>query len=143
MGPIRWRERVFHDRWGELEEVPTPRAFRRFGDTLGVMYDLFTGGGGVSLKLSLDLKSPRGLKIEMEFEMNGIPRCRRLCPNFSSPVVVASVFKLDIMTLEAICAFDMATDLLNDDHWVVSRKGKLDGGTSGVTDLLASRGLSS
>jgi hypothetical protein len=37
----------------------------------------------------------------------------------------------------------MATYLVNDDDWVVSRKGKLDGGTSGATDLLASRELSS
>jgi hypothetical protein len=133
--------RVFHDRWGEFEEVPTPHTFQRFGDTLGAMYDLFTGGG-VILKLDLDLRSPRGLKREMELEMNGIPRCQRPCPNFPSPVVVASVFKLDIMILEAICAFDMATDLVNDDDWVVSRKGELDGGTSGVTDLLTSRGLS-
>jgi hypothetical protein len=87
--------------------------------------------------------SPRGLKREMELEMNGIPRRRRLCPNLLSPVVVASVLKLDIMIVEAICTFGMATDLVNDDDWVVSRKGKLDGGTSGVTDLLASRGLSS
>jgi hypothetical protein len=79
----------------------------------------------------------------MELELNGIPRRRRLCPNFPSPVVVASITKLDIMILEAICAFDMATDLVNDDDWVVSRKGKLDGGTSGATGLLASRGLSS
>jgi hypothetical protein len=106
------------------------------------MYDLFKGGG-VSLKLSLDLMSPRELKREMELKMNGIPRRRRLCPNFPSLVVVASVTKLGIMILEAICAFDMATDLVNDDDRVVSRKGKLDGGTCGAIDLLASRGLSS
>jgi hypothetical protein len=99
--------------------------------------------GVVSLKLSVDFRSPRGLKREMELEMNGIPRRRRLCPNFPSPVVVAPVFKLDIMILEAICAFDMATDLVNYDDMLISRKGKLDGGTSGVTDLMASRGLSS
>jgi hypothetical protein len=61
--------------------------------------------------------------------MNAIPRRR--------------IIKLDIMILEAICAVAMATDLVNDDNRVVSRKGKLDGGTSGAIDLLASRGLSS
>jgi hypothetical protein len=75
--------------------------------------------------------------------MNGIPRRRRLCPNFQSPAVVASVAKLEIMILEAICDFDMATDLVNDDDWLVSRKRKLDGGISGAIFLLASRGLSS
>jgi hypothetical protein len=99
-------------------------------------------GGGVSLKLSLDLRSPRGLKKEMELEMNVIPRRRRLRPNFLSPVVVASVTKLGIVILEAICAFDMANDLVNDDDRVVSRKGKLGVGTSGAIDLMASRGLS-
>jgi hypothetical protein len=82
------------------------------------MYDLFTGG--VSLKLSLDRRSPRGLSREMELEMNGIPQRQRLCPSFPSLVVVASVTKLDIMILEAICAFDMDTDLVNDDNRVVS-----------------------
>jgi hypothetical protein len=95
------------------------------------------------LKLSLDLRSPRGLKREMELEMNGIPRHRKLCRNLPSPAVVASVTKLEIMILEAICNFDMATDLVNGDDRVVSRKGKLDGGISGAIDLLVSRGLSS
>jgi hypothetical protein len=105
------------------------------------MYDLFTGGG--QLEAEFGPQESKGLKREMEIETNGIPRHRRLCPNFLSPAVVASVTKLDIMILEAICAFDMATDLVNDDDRVVSRKGKLDGGTSGEIDLLVSRGLSS
>jgi hypothetical protein len=95
------------------------------------------------LKLSLDLRIPGGAKREMELDMNGIPRRRRQCPDFLSPVIVASVTKIDMMILEAICAFYMATDLVNDDDWVVYRKGKLDGGNSGATGLLASRGLSS
>jgi hypothetical protein len=43
---------------------------------------------------------------------------------------------------QAMCDFDMATNLVEDDDRVVSRKGKLDGGISGAIDLLVSRGLS-
>jgi hypothetical protein len=44
---------------------------------------------------------------------------------------------------QAMCDFDMATDLVKYDDRVVYRKGKLDSGIYGAIDLLVSRGLSS
>jgi hypothetical protein len=45
------REVMFDNRWDELEDlVLAPRAFRRFGDTIGAMYD--AGGGAVGTNCS-------------------------------------------------------------------------------------------
>jgi hypothetical protein len=64
-------------------------------------------------------------------------------PEFTESGVVASVTKLEITMLEAMRDFDTATELVNDDDWVVSRKGKFDSVISGAIDLSVSRGLSS